>query len=355
MTTALTGMDYKFAQRGNWGGRIHFDQDAGAQWRGACASEGRSYAEILADSDAIVQVDISSSYPYAMLNAYPKGEHTAVTDPVAAEEAYRAGKHGMFSVSFIVPANLKRGVLPIRGKTKMSWPTAAGTVGEGVFTEVDLRLAEQKGYQWSFTGEALVWAESSTTLFADFVTKLTALKVQYEEDKPVRKVLKNITTRLYGKLGQKVSGSQTNNYKVISTETAEELLFSGDKDKIESMREDGGQWWLRSMGKKNTHPNHLGSYVLSYSRVHLHRLMDLIDYDNHFVSTDALRVSVAQYLQLQAAGWIDPVAIGKLKVERLILAYAQTNVNDYEVLELLPSGERVVVLKGKSSNRRVHL
>lgn len=352
----LIGDDYAFATRANYGGMKYW-KDGHEVWMSKEAERTRKYEEILADptSDALVQVDLSSCYPFVQLNAYPKCEHQRLNDAVAAEAAYHAKQHGLYEVTFTCPPNLKRPILPLHG-TPTKWLTEGS--GRDVYTEVDLQLAESKGYKLQFSGAAVVWAESSTTLFSDFVNALCQLKADYEDDKPVRKVMKGIANTMAGKLAQKVSGGQDINRVEIAEEKYDEYLFSGDPVKVVAVSEDHGKFFLQQEGgmkKQNTHPNHLNSYVLSYSRVLLNQLFDLLDYNMKFVSTDAFRVSVQQYHRLRETGWIHPTAIGKLKVERLILGYAQSTIDDYEVLELTPEGKRISTLKGAVDRRKVQL
>lgn len=294
--------------------------------------------------DCKYQVDANSMYPSVMLGTeqlptyFPLGD-SRWSDEDGGKE-FAGGAVGMYKVEYTRPAGLKIAVLPAH-KPAVVWDMSEG-VGTGVYTEVDIKLALKYGYTFKFLGPCLVWDRVGHP-FQEFVETMSTAK-EVEQDRMVMKSLKLIMNSLYGKLSQRENKNADS--IPISFAEAKELRRNGIHcppigDKFYKQKDVG-------QVVQNKHPNHLGSYVLSWTRVRMMQVFDCIDYDYDFCHTDGLRVSGANFHKLEAGGFIDPVALGKFKIEYGLIYWShQYNVNKYDLKFLKDDDTVDEVVKGK--------
>ena len=316
-----------------------------------------TYEQLLADptADIRVQVDINSMYPALMrgfskqATYYPLGASRTSED---GEAEFRKGSVGLFKVRFTRPAGLPMAILPQHCKPGGErWPKEAGE-GFGVYTEVDLGLAEQYGYQLQFEGPCVIWEQRGTP-FTTWCDKLYPLKAQ-AEDEAKRWVAKHMLVTLHGKLGQDASGWHKTNNAPLSVAEAKRCLREG----VLIDYRDGKFYLMNGQRKegeastKVTKPNHLGTWLMSWTRVLMTRLFELVDWQVEYCHTDCLRVTAAGYHKLLKAGWIDQNELGLLKVENgIMLQCTQNSSTDYSFTALTKEGRLENKGKGRVSGK----
>ena len=187
--------------------------------------------------------------------------------------------------------------------------------GEGVYTNIDLQNAEQMGYVYKFLDEALVWDETSDTLFNEYVDKWFGLKKQNngeDGNQSLRAMSKLMINGLFGKTLQGIlsDGSEfcykihdiwafrrkykINDFRTIDTAKGPAIRLQG------KMLEEKQETNVRK-------PVQLGAFILSYSRRIMLTYMRMIDPTLHsavftYMDTDSMHVSGEAHQRLLATG-----------------------------------------------------
>jgi len=349
----LQGEDSVFARRAYYGYRT--ESQVGS-WTSKLAEgiENGDYdfEELLTDEyqdDLYVSLDVNSFYPSVMSSRavtetyYPAGESRRSDE---GEAEYLKGTVGMYEVEFVCPPDLARGVLPTRASEKrIDWPTDKGY---GVYTEVDLQLAEDYGYTVTFKGPCLLWDEVCHP-FDDYVQQFYDLK-QKEQDPVRRDVWKIILNGLSGKLGQGAAGKAKDKQLVPCRgqevrdriKAGLPLVWDGEncwKPTVDTDTVAGVAESVPVIGVQ-TKPGHLGAYLMSWSRSQMSHVQDIVGLNSVYEHTDSFRVPLRSYFELQRAGWISPTELGKLKLEHgLIYEYWQGAGSQYTIKFLTPSSD----------------
>ena len=309
-----------------------------------------SYEELLEEGavpDVMIQLDINSMYPSMMTSGsgsyYPTGP-ARTSDKGAVE--FSNNTCGVYHVEYTRPSGLKMAILPKYDKAgKLAWITEAGT-DSGWYTNVDLKLAVEYGYRLDFKGPCLCW-DTTGHPFDNYVDKLVKLR-QEEEDPVLRALIKQFLVCLYGKMGQKETGT-IKERKRITEEESWNMIMEG---RGEEFVQQGDVYYLIEKGEKEskvpTKPNHLGVFILSWSRVRMAELYKIVDYKCLATRTDSMLVGYAEYLKLREAGELDGKELGKLKLEYgVIYETNQFHATKYRHKYLDENGECQVLDKGK--------
>jgi hypothetical protein len=349
--------DYIFAKSAYYGGReeavlgeyrsslaeiIEQDTQAGNQIR---------YMELLEapEADLKMNLDMNQSYPAVMTGFknfetyYPIGPHRNSNEGAIE---FAKGTVGLYSVRYTRPEGLPMAILPKRSK-KIHWDKTPGT-DVGNYTDVELKLAIEYGYQIEFTGPCILWDRIGHP-FDEVLTTIRTAEAN-ETDDACRNILKKMRNSLYGKMAQKVKGSLK--MKEITAEEALERLMRG----IDTHWEGGKFLISANDGKpfKNNRPNHLGAYILSWQRKRMMEFFKVINYEYERIKTDSIRVSFANYRKLVAAGFVDAKKIGKFKVEQMIYSCQQTKEGIKLVVKFLkPDGTLDTKVIGKPTKKQL--
>jgi len=316
------------------------------------------YQELLQDQKADIQVQVDGSSMYAgamhgikgIESYYPIGKHTRSMNGAAE---FASKKCGIYEVKYTRPEGLKVGVLPIRvGKNGegLEWPTTPETL-LGVYTSVDLILAAEYGYTYEFTGDCITWAKVGNP-FTSYVDILFGRRVA-ELDKVKNKTLKVMMTHLYGKMSQKDFGkAESKEEQKVSSEEAIKLMDQGIVCKFDYEEEvyyRVGRLKEATVKRPyNTKPNHLGCFILSWSRCLMMRNYKTVEFEFNHTHTDSLRVRAGMYHKLVAADLTGDKKLGLLNVEHgLIYRCNEANCNTYTLDVLTSEGELKVVDKGE--------
>ena len=297
-----------------YGGRCYpLQKEWKSPYYDAIKSGKMSYEDLKKTRDGFIfNADATSLYPASMNNhEYPIGLARWSENP---KEDFESGKLGIFKVLWDCPnKKLRVPVLPVRGCSGLD-QTLQGR--EGVYNSIDIRNAMSCGYTFQFLDEALVWDETSTTLFNDYTQKWFDIKKQESGDdgnKALRQIAKLFMNSLYGKMLQ---GEQCDAMTVCGT--IHDFWRFQKVNKITdwlSVENNDGSRSLVLFGINNTteskpgKPRHLGSFIVGYSKQIMLNYMKQIDpklescvFTYH--DTDSLHIFAESYHKLLAKGLI---------------------------------------------------
>lgn len=345
----LQGEDYAFSRSAYYGAKQTGDVSS---WRSSIADEiianKHTYEGLLANPEADIKykVDGNSMYPALMRGLdtfetyYPVGNSRSSQD--GANE-FKKGTVGMYDVKYRRPAGLKIAVLPAHRTGGIAWEREAGE-GAGVYTELDIKLAMKYGYTFEFLGKCLLWDKTGHP-FQTYVDNLVQAR-RDENDPVVRGVLKFMANTLYGKLSQGKSGDAS--MKEIDVDEALELMEQGV-----FVQDSGDKFYVSANEGKvklNNKPNHLGAYILSWSRVRMMEFYECVGFelDANYTHTDSFRVSSENFHKLKNAGYIGEGELGLLKVEYgLVFAIEERNAGHSKIWVLKKDNTVEEILTGK--------
>jgi hypothetical protein len=287
-----------------------------------------SYEELEKTQEYIFNADATGLYPAAMAGwdkmpsmKYPIGASRWTDTP---KQEYEDGKYGFYEVKFYPPKNITVPMLPRRvydnndNMINIEWSL---TDGHGIYTNIDLKNAQEVGYTFDFINEGLVYDLTSDDVFTYFIKKYDDMKQEASREKNdvKRSVSKLLMNALYGKTLQCAIFSETKvinslfdlktfklRYEVtdihILQNVEKSLLVTGSRKKKEC-----------SINK----PSHLGAFVTAYSRSIMKYFMNEIDPTFKtimfsYTDTDSLHVSGSAYKILKEKGLIKFKAEAKL-------------------------------------------
>lgn len=336
----LQGADYEFAKRGYSGYR------KGAtlgQWESQLELEGLDldYNELLDgdEEDLYVQLDGNSFYSSVMTSQaltptyYPVGP---CRNSQEGQAEFEKGTVGLYAVKFQCPEGLGRAVLGVRAGKRVEWTLSGGS---GVYTEVDLQHALDWGYTLEFEGPCLLW-DAVGHPFDDFVGNLFVLK-QAEQDTERRTVLKFMLNSLSGKLGQDEAGCAISKRIPITAEEACERDDAGlgfDREGELFYKPAVDATVSSERVKPNYKPNHLGAWMMSWTRVQFQQVHDVIGPVSVYEHTDSVRVPLSAYRRLREAGWIHASVLGLLKIEYGLIYKYEQRAGEYKLWFIRPDG-----------------
>ena len=310
-----------------------------------------SYEELLDEGlveDVWIQGDVTSKYPYLMSSVsqsyYPRGVQRRSNE--GAQE-FANGTVGLYEVDYTRPPGLKLAILPVKIQKRLIWNKEPGT-GSGWYTEVDLMLAKEYGYRLKFRGPCLCW-DAKGHPYDQYVKTLFEAR-QTEKDEAVLALIKHLLVTLYGKMAQKESGTIADLRRI----TEEEMLDLLDAGRgLEIVIDEDGTYYVREgqqTAKVPTKPNHLGCWILSWSRKFMAEMFKVVDYNVLATRTDSLLVAYPDYVKLRDAGYVG-TGLGKLKVEHGVIYHTvQHHATKYTHHFLNKEGDCDTVVKGERKN-----
>lgn len=324
---------YNFVLRGTYGGRTYpmkkefissawetiKERNEKRKSEGMDAKESNkiAYRELLESKDFIFNGDCTSLYPSAMkFYTYPVGASRWST---SCKEEFDKGKLGFYEIEFEPPKNIRLAYLP-RKKANggIEWSLYNG---RGIYTNVDISCAIECGYTVKFVGECLVWDNSTTELFTDYINTWYDMKekASREENAVMKALSKLFLNGLYGKMLQRPIFDTTK----ICNNVCEFYDFI-DEYRITDWTSVGkGKIILKGdtreamKSEKITKPSYLGAFILSYSRKHMLKFFKAIDPTLkscmfNYTDTDSIRCTGENYLKLKQMGLILPIKESKL-------------------------------------------
>lgn len=214
----------------------------------------------------IYEYDVNSLYPFVMMeNAFPVGVGSWTYD-------YVKGKLGIYEAEIEAP-DCYLPCLGIIHDGKFLFPTGKFT---GVFTSAELDYAKTKGYR--FTVSRGVVFKDSRFIFKKFIGELYKIRESSEKNSVPNLIAKLLMNSSYGRWGMNCEkenvtfdlSEASDEYREIKIDNRSVMLF---KKKVD----------LRTF----THVA-VASFVTSYARIHMHKLMDACSDSLFYTDTDSI-------------------------------------------------------------------
>lgn len=213
--------------------------------------------------------DVNSMYPAVMKdNFYPKS--------YAGYWTFQYEGMGIYEVRF---RQTNKDVLPVlRNEANQKFQYE----GEGVYCHVELELLKEiggnfeviKGYRF------IKWDR----IFNSYVTTLYEIRKKAKEygHEALEQIVKLLMNSLYGKFGQKPEGE-----KLIFATFKNIRKMEKEGRKIQRY-ENGDCWGIKEVSKNEHEFVAVASYVTSYARCHLYRLLYTVGMDAVYCDTDSV-------------------------------------------------------------------
>lgn len=244
--------------------------------------------------DYLVDLDVSSLYPFAMCNPMPTGEPYEVKGEEECKKEFESGRLGIFKVTYV--SNKKLLIPPFARKEdgKNIWDL---NDGEQALTSIDIQTSMNLGYKFKFH-EGLVWP-TSEEIFTTYLKMIYKMKEEAEKDSPAYFLAKLMSNALYGKTLQK-----PNFTKHIFLSDAKQWNDIFPKYYIDSIDSESFEDWIVSVTVKDqelrdkqiSKPYHVGCFILAYTRkIMMDYFMKLnpnndIDLQFYYTDTDSIQV-----------------------------------------------------------------
>lgn len=354
--------EYEFMRKGIYGGRtsVHRKYFESKEWNSIKTkkinSEGivdMTKEEFDSINDFLLDLDVNSLYPEAMLQNYPIGEmkHTL---------KYMPGKMGMYKINYIPNKKLLIPVLPKHEASGLKWNLEDG---DGVYSSVDIETARKYGYEIEVLNG--VYWEESQPIFKDYIEETYDKKKKAKKGTPAYQVAKLFMNGLYGKCLQKprtektffVSKSSDWNdiipkyyLKYIDTETFSNVWIITAEAKDPKI-----------IDKAISKPTELGIFVLSHSRRimmnYFDKLGTLYNKENqlYYTDTDSIQIHGSQLnfnLGNEIGMLSDDLSSGGKKSKIIRGMWIAPKLYMLEYLQLQEDG-KTVLLKGHKVGKGV--
>jgi len=282
----------------------------------------------------IYKLDINSMYPNVMLDNYYPVEFIQKIDKGNKKILNELLQSKEYLIIANITVNLKESKIPYRDEIheKLLYPV-------GKFSsflcqpEIEL-LNDDEIFD---VKEILIYKKAK--LFYKFVTEYYNLRLDYKNGNKEKGIDKNdvmqyfcktTLTSSYGKFAQKtkkeVKNPDYNNY--IYNGYID--IFDDEINKLHKLKFIHGECFEISdeESSRNTFIP-ISSFVTSYSRVLLYKLITLIKPYLIYCDTDSLLCTLKGFEILMTLGWINKDALGKLKKEDFLLEFDCRNLKDY--------------------------
>lgn len=282
---------YEFIQRAIYGGRTH-----PVKMCFVSKDKDKPFEEI---EDYLIDGDVRSLYPTAMSNPFPVGKPYWVGEEDASrfQKQLEDTQRLPFSIwevkvipnkSLIVPALPKKVPLSSSAVHEKKLMTVWDVTDSDfqVYTSVDLEQGSWYGYRFEFR-KGLVWP-TSDSVFSAYINRVFEIKNDEDlKDKakdpsynPARRnIAKLQMNALYGKMLQKVVKQDFRLDKVMQFSDFEKFMHRHEHVKVHDLP---NEWTLLEGTKKDVvplmkKPNHLGAFVLAFSRRVMNQYFDALD------------------------------------------------------------------------------
>ncbi|MDO9356607.1 MAG: DNA polymerase [Solirubrobacteraceae bacterium] len=174
-------------------------------------------------------------------------------------------------------------------------------------------------------------------IFDNFVTHFYEKRLKYktEDNEVMQYFCKILLNANYGKFAQK-HYEQIRNEKYDNIMNNGKMDFLDDNDKLHTLMFIDGICFelFNEKYSENTFIS-ISSFVTSYSRVLLYKLIQLVKNELIYVDTDSLFVSKKGYDILNKFGYVDNKLLGKLKLEGILSELNTRTLKDYTTHEFI--------------------
>lgn len=264
--------------------------------------------------DYVVDLDVVSLYPSAMMYDYPVGAFTYLTarDRGRLNRMMRARKVvefvGVFHIHFEPNRNLAHAILPRRTEKGLQWTLESGS---GFYTSVDIETALNYGYIITITEVGGFLFEKSDPIFKPYIKDLFQMKSDSVKGSARYILAKLAMNGLYGKLIQrpildevKMCKTNTDVFKFARGKAVHEVVPLEDLLYVRATAND-----ISETIERITKPSYLGAFVLAYSRRIMIEYMDRTnpnfanttnlaeaDTDFYYTDTDSIQIHASRMI-----------------------------------------------------------
>ena len=218
--------------------------------------------------DYLIDADVNSLYPAAMMNRFPVGIPIKVESQTLAhfnkviQQENRCPKLGIFRVRYITNKYLIDGILPRREEGRLKWDLKDG---EGVYNSVDIDNALKHGYEIELL-EGYYWNKTDM-VFDDYIQYLYNFKKKATKGTAQYTLAKLMMNGLYGKTIQRPILDE----HAIIRKKEEFIKLHIQHGGVEMNGQSDGSYYVTyqneaKLKNKITKPCYLGSFILGYSR-----------------------------------------------------------------------------------------
>jgi hypothetical protein len=309
------------------------------------------------EEDYLVDTDVVSLYPTAMMNEYPTGGVVILDEPkqlkaikeLINNESFELYKYYIIECDITTNKKLVNSVLPSRNENGgLLWNL--DNIENGVYNSIDIQRALNHGYTIDKIHRFMGFNnDNKCNIFKDYINQIFQMKKNSIKETPQYCVAKLLMNSLYGKMLQKPviekhslirtyeeleqirEENEIVGYKFISEDKLFVTYIPYDKD--EQVRK----------------PSYIGSFILGYSRQIMDKYYDSINaYTNietcwYRCDTDSMIVHREQYEKFKELGFMQAGVLGMLDLDirGKIMKYAEVAPKCY-ICEWEPFDEKDV-------------
>ncbi len=272
----------------------------------------------------IYKLDINSMYPNSMLNHDYPVEFVQIIEKGSKEKLYEIINDRKYLVIAHLTVNLESQKIPYRDEEKLLYPIG---YFESWICQPEIEILNDN--EIIEVKEILMYKKAQ--IFNKFVSHFYELRLKYKSEKNevMQYFCKIVLNSLYGKFGQKVK-------KEIRNDFYDGKFENGYVDIIESDNRLHHLKFIRyecfEIEKEESSYNSfipISSFVTSYSRVSIYKLIKQVKPYLIYCDTDSLMVEKSGYDILNSLGFINKNELGKLKIEEFLLEFECRNLKDY--------------------------
>jgi len=253
-------------------------------------------------------LDINNMYGYVLQKYdFPAGHWNSSEKCSLWHLAYKLQR---YCVTARVTIDIGENVFPMKINKHTAYPLGEFTT---TLTTPELKYCINKG--WLKEVHAYSWYRKAP-LFEEYVTEFRGLREKYQAagNKGYEKIVKMLINGLYGKFGQRGMDQEKIGDCDPETMMREQVYDTVDDEYYELIYLAGTIFRERHRGEANNSFPAIAAHVTAYARLYLAWFMSKVPAGHLFyVDTDSLIVDQVGYDCL--VDYIDPGAIGKLKVE----------------------------------------
>lgn len=284
----LAGDKLEFVNQAKYGARVYVKEgEYKSNNYDAVINGSMNYTQLKASLDYQFEGDVSSLYPYAMLECKMPIGLSRWSKPGEAEVDYKKGTRGIYKIRYKIPDD--QPLIEIMAGIP-------GQLQEGIFTDITIRDAIEHGYTVVFENQALVW-EQSRNIFTNFVNKFYQMKKKANNNPRLRYIAKIILNSLFGKQLQKQTTSVSSAIK--SVDDFENFLFDKSITDYHIIDDDTLLISADTKIKITTtdKPIQNGVFILAYAKYYMNKFFKAVE-SIEYHDTDSLRVDSKDHIRL---------------------------------------------------------
>lgn len=331
------------------------------------------YDKVFTDGEFLFNLDINSMYPFCLVGGKIANEDFVVKYPIGQAEWKNSTREnfekyvcGVYEIEWKAPKHLYLPCLAMKD-LGLDWKCGSGF---GTYTNVDVQIALDAGYEVTFKGQALVWKKAVEDLFTEYIMPCYKLKTKakMEGDAVNKTIFKLMMNALYGKLLQGCDYEETkivkNHDEMIdfyaSHNVRDFTIFSSSKGVLNQLLMVGHQKVQEKEPRRK--PKMLGAFCLAYSRKLYVKYWKMCNPTldrkiGTYSDTDSIHVYADNYHILNDAGVVDEEKMGYLsndiKHGGLIIGEIAVAPKQYAYISIDKFGRVKLTMKHKGINNKL--